>query len=175
MIRSPLGLFAVATAGGFGGLLFFWYRLFGPVEFDAVSLPVVALVGGVAATFNPCALPALPGFLARGRRPGEKSWPSALAACAGAATVVLAFGAVIAALGAAAEHAIEPPIHAFQLALGLVIAAFVLVHLANRADVIPLARTVAAFGARCWDAAMRRPGRRASYVFGAAFVAVGCT
>lgn len=172
-MRSPLSLFAVTSAGGVAGLLFFWYRLFAPVEFDAISLPAVALVGGVAATFNPCALPALPGFLARTR--SGRAWVTALAACAGAGTVVAGFAAIVVALGAAADRTAAPWIHGFQLMMGLTVAAFALVHLVDRADVIPLARTLSSLGARCWDVAMRRPGTRASYVFGAAFIAVGST
>ncbi len=178
MIRSPLGLFAVASTGGIAGLLVFWYRLFAPVEFDAVSLPVLALVGGVAATFNPCALPALPGFLARTSRPGGATGSTralALAASAGAASVVLAFGAAVAALGATAEFALEPPVHAVQLALGLVVAALAILHLVDRAEVIPLVRSLSRLGARGWDAALRRPGLGGSYLFGGAFVAVGAT
>jgi len=177
VIRSPLGLFALATAGGIAGLLLFWYRLFAPVEFDAVSLPVVALVGGIAATFNPCALPALPGFLARSARPGRPGSDRAvpLAAGTGAASVVVVFGLTVAALGAAAENALEPPVHSVQLALGLIVASLAILQLIDRADVIPLVGWLARLGARAWDAAVRRPGLRGSYVFGGAFIAIGAT
>jgi cytochrome c biogenesis protein CcdA len=175
--RSPLALFGLTSAGGIAGLLVFWYRLFEPVEFDAFSLPVVALVGGIAATFNPCALPALPGFLAGGGRTPSAGGRrvSALAASAGAATIALVFGAAVAIFGATAEAVLEPPVHGVQLTLGLAIAALAFLHIVDRADVIPLVRRLSGVGTRLWDAAMRRPSRRASYVFGGAFLAVGAT
>ena len=58
------GAFLLALAiGGVLALLYFWNQLLKPDELGTLSLPLVALIGGVAATFNPCGLPVLPGFL----------------------------------------------------------------------------------------------------------------
>ncbi len=58
--------FLMVVAGGVLVLLYFWNQLLQPGDLNAVSLPLVALIAGVAATFNPCGMPAIPGFLAMG-------------------------------------------------------------------------------------------------------------
>ena len=61
-VRSGVLLVAVIAAG-LAALVFFWNEVVGRDDFSAVSLVFVAALAGVAATFNPCALPALPAFL----------------------------------------------------------------------------------------------------------------
>ncbi len=53
-------IFVAVVAGGILVLLYFWSQLLRPGDLNAISLPLVALSAGVAATFNPCGMPALP-------------------------------------------------------------------------------------------------------------------
>ena len=59
-----LAAFAVRVALGIGALLVFVNALLRPDAFATLGLPLVAIAAGVAATFSPCVLPALPGLLA---------------------------------------------------------------------------------------------------------------
>ncbi len=67
-----VGVFLALTLGGVIVALFFVEKLLLAGNLGALSLPVVALVGGVASTFNPCGLPALFGFLAFGGGAGAR-------------------------------------------------------------------------------------------------------
>ena len=94
----------LVVAGGILALLYFWNQLLRPGDLNSISLPLVALIAGIASTFNPCSLPAIPGFLAigagsdggvkLGRRVGLS-----LAVALGALTIVMALGILVAIVG----------------------------------------------------------------------------
>jgi cytochrome c biogenesis protein CcdA len=115
-------LLVAVVAGGVLSLLYFWSELLQPGGLNAVSLPLVAFLAGVAATFNPCGLPALPGFLAFGsgagaglkRRPGLS-----LAVAFGSLSVVVALGIVVGVAGSGTKGVISPYFRWVQLAVGV--------------------------------------------------------
>ncbi len=51
-------LLLAVVAGGVLALLYFVKELLRPGDLNALTLPLVALVAGIAAVFNPCAMPA---------------------------------------------------------------------------------------------------------------------
>jgi len=152
-------------------LLYFFHALWFGHNLGALSLPLLALVGGTAATFNPCALPALPGFLALGtqdRRPG----PS-VAAAIGAIAVVFVLGAFVAAVGVEVQDLVAPRFRGLQLAAGLLLVLLAGLHLMGQAHRLPLVSPLTALGSRIWEKALARPSWPSSVLLGAGFVAVG--
>ncbi len=174
----PVVLLLALLAGGVAALLFFWNELLKPDEFGAASLPLVAFVAGVAATFNPCGLPALPGFLTfsgasdqaagLGRRSGLS-----LGAGLGAMSVVIVFGVIVAFAGAGSKGLIAPYFRWVQLGVGLALIGLAAVHLMGQTERLPLVGRIMGVGSHIWDKAMGRPTPRGSYLFGAGFVLVG--
>lgn len=171
------GLFLAVAAGGIGALLFFVNQLLRPGDLNSLSLPVVALTAGVASTFNPCGLPAIPGFLTfiggdRETTVRERSGYCGWAAL-GAMSVVLVFGLIVAAAGAGAKGVIAPYFRWVQLSIGIVLVGLAGLHLFGRGERLPFVGAAMAAGSRLWDRSIGRPTARGSYLFGAGFVAVG--
>ncbi len=177
--RLSTGLLLLAVvAGGVLALLYFWNELLRPGDLNAVSLPLVALVAGVAATFNPCGLPALPGFLAFGGGSGQSAklgrrFGLSLAVALGALTIVVALGVIVAIVGSGTKGLISPYFRWVQLAVGVFLIGVAALHLAGQTSRLPLVGRVMGLGSRMWEGAMGTPTPRGSYLFGAGFVAVG--
>jgi cytochrome c biogenesis protein CcdA len=164
--------FLMLAAAGVLMLLFFSGRLLMAGRLGTVSLPVMAAAGAVASAFNPCALPALPAFLARGG--GARGDPGPAAAL-GAMTVVLAFGLVVTVLGMEAQTLVAPGLGWLQVAAGAVLITMALLHLTGRMGRLPLVGALVTAGSRLWELTLQRPTRLGDYLFGAGFVAVGGT
>ncbi len=98
-------MFVVIAAGGF--LLFSAFKGFmAPGDVGLVTLAVSSVGVGIAAFFNPCALPVLPSYLVYQTELGEKAKPdrgtlfkNGLLAALGLLSFMLLFGVVIAVLG----------------------------------------------------------------------------
>ncbi len=173
------GAFLLALAvGGVLALLYFWNQLLKPDELGTLSLPLVALIGGLAATFNPCGLPVLPGFLtfmgASGedtgvRRRAELSVSAAL----GAMTLVILVGIIVGFVGAGTKGLIGPQQRWIQLAVGIFLVALASLHLMNRTSHLPFVGPIMGLGSRAWNQATGKPTVRGSYLFGSGFVLVG--
>lgn len=174
----PAVLLLAFLAAGVAALLFFWNELLKPDEFGAASLPLVAFVAGVAATFNPCGLPALPGFLtftgAGDKAPGlgRRSGLS-LGASLGAMSVVIVFGVIVAFAGAGSKGLIAPYFRWVQLGVGLALIGLAALHLMGQTERLPLVGRIMGVGSHMWDGAVDRPTPRGAYLFGAGFVLVG--
>ena len=168
-------LVAVVT-GGVLVLLYFWSQLLRPGDLVAVSLPLVAFIAGVAATFNPCGMPALPGFLAFGgggeigvrRRAGL-----GLATSLGAMSLLIVLGIIVAVVGAETKDLIAPNFRWVQLGVGIFLVALAVLHLTGQTSRLPLVGQVMGLGSRVWEGALGKPTPRGSYLFGAGFVLVG--
>jgi cytochrome c biogenesis protein CcdA len=172
-----LVLLPAVAAAGVATLLFFWNQLLKPGELSSIGLPVVALVAGVAATFNPCGLPALPGFItflgggeqtSAGRRLGLSTSVSF-----GAMTLVVALGIIVAIVGGGTKDLVAHNFRWVQLGVGTFLVALATLHLTGRFDSLPLVGPVMGLGSRVWEGAVNRPSPRGSYLFGAGFVLVG--
>ena len=172
-----LVLLPAVAAGGIATLLFFWNQLLKPGELSSISLPVVALVAGVAATFNPCGLPALPGFItflgggeqtSAGRRLALSTSVSL-----GAMSLVVALGIVVAIVGGGTKDLVAPNFRWVQLGVGLFLVTLAALHLTGRTETLPVLGPVMGLGSRVWEGAVSRPTPRGSYLFGAGFVLVG--
>lgn len=183
-VSSLRGGYAVASlaalvAVGVGGLLVFWNLLLRPGDLGTASLPLVALAAGVASTFNPCALPALPGFLTLGAQADDAPLTSrrrsvlSLSAGVGAMSMVIAFGVVVAAAGSGAGGVTGDYTRWVQLGVGIILVLLAISHVANKTTRFPLVTRVTLFGGRIWDKAMGKPSVRNRYLFGAGYVAVG--
>ncbi len=170
-------LVLILVAGGITALLVFWDKFLRPGDLGAASLPLVALAAGAASTFNPCSLPALPGFLAfSGGGSGVSARRRALLSLAtsgGAVTIVIAFGIVVAALGSGTKGAIGPHTRWIQLGVGVFLIALAVLHVQNKTSGLPLVGSIMHMGSRLWDAATGTPSVRSRYLFGVGFVAVG--
>ena len=173
-IGSGLLLFGVVAAGVFI-LLYFWNQLLRPGDLNAISLPLVALVAGIAATFNPCGLPALPGFLAfggdnigLGRRTGLS-----LATAFGAMSIIIVLGIMVALVGTGTKGLIAPYFRWVQLAVGLFLVSVAVLHLGGQTNRLPFIGPIMGVGSRIWEQAMGSPTPKKSYLFGAGFVVVG--
>jgi cytochrome c biogenesis protein CcdA len=166
------------SAGGIAGLLLFWDQVLPSDDFTSLSLPVVALVAAVASAFNPCSLPALPGFLAAAGAVGEDVAPRrrvelSVAASAGAAAVVVLLGLLVAAAGSKTKDLVEPRFRWVQLAIGVVLVVVAALHLAGRTSRLPLVGSLTRLGDRVWANTMAKPSWQASFGWGAGFVAIG--
>ena len=176
-IGTGVLLLAVVT-GGVLVLLFFVKELLRPGDLNALSLPLVAIVAAIAAVFNPCAIPVLPGFLSFGSGTSESPGPwrrggLSLMVSLGAMTLVIALGIIVALLGTGIEDLIAPYFRWVQLALGLFLISIAGLHLVGQTSRLPLLGPIMALGSRAWEQALGRPTPFGSYLFGAGFVAVG--
>ncbi len=174
---SAVLLLAVAI-GGVLAMLYFWSQLLRPGEVSSISLPIVALIAGVAATFNPCGLPALPGFLTFLGGDGENTtvgrrFRLSLSVSLGAMTLVVVLGVIVAFAGAGTKGLIAPHFRWVQLAVGLFLIGLAALHLTGRTANAPLVGPIMGLGSRIWEGAMGRPTVRGSYLFGGGFVLVG--
>ena len=175
-IGSGLVLVGVVAVGVLT-LYYFWNQLLRPGDLNAISLPLVALVAGIAATFNPCGLPALPGFLAFGGEDdgaglGRRSGLS-LATAVGAMTIIIVLGIIVAIAGTGTKGLIAPYFRWVQLAVGLVLVSVAVLHLGGQTNRMPLVGPVMGIGSRIWEHSMGSPTAKKSYLFGAGFVVVG--
>ena len=171
-------VFLAMVVGGVGALVFFWNQILQPGEFSSMSLPVVALVAGVAATFNPCGLPALPGFLTFLGGSGEETPVGrrlglSISTSLGAMSLVMVLGVVVALAGAGTKGLIGPYVRWVQLAVGLFLIGLATLHLLGRTANAPLVGPIMRLGGRVWEGAMDRPTPRGSFLFGGGFVLVG--
>ena len=174
---SGAGFLALAAAG-IGALLFFFNQVLKSGDLNSLSLPVLALAAGVAATFNPCGLPALPGFLtfiggrdsagSLRRRTRFSLWSSL-----GTFSVILVLGIIVAIAGEGAKSAIAPYFRWVQLTVGLILIVLAGLHLGGHSERLPFVGSVMAAGSRMWERSAGKPTARGSYLFGAGFVAVG--
>lgn len=177
--RVGTGVILLAVvAGGILALFYFWNQLLRPGDLNAISLPLVALVAGIAATFNPCSMPALPGFLAIGGGNSEgaglgRRLGLSLAVALGALTIVIALGIIVAIVGGGTKGVIAPYFRWIQLGVGLFLVAVALLHLAGQTNRLPLVGPVMGLGSRMWEGAMGNLTPRTAFLFGGGFVAVG--
>lgn len=170
--------FVAVSAVGLAALLFFVKQLLRPDDLNALGLPVVALTAGVAATFNPCGLPALPGFLtfiggADGAASRARRLQLSASTSLGAGSVVMLLGLVVALVGGGTKGVVAPYVSAVQLAVGLTLVLLAVLHLAGKTEGVPLLGPVMTAGSRLWERSVGRPTAASSYLFGAGFVAVG--
>ncbi|MBI4362650.1 MAG: hypothetical protein HY558_05695 [Euryarchaeota archaeon] len=123
------------------GFLGFVYNVMAPGAFSGYPAYVLAVMVGVAAFFSPCAFPLLPAYFAYAVGGSERSLLRSLRqgaiAAGGLLVVVLAVGAIIAALGAATPFQPDPRkeevwIVAVRVAAGGGIALFGLLALLRR-------------------------------------------
>ncbi len=174
---SGLGLVLLVT-GGVVALLYFFRQILMPGELGSLSLPIVAITAGLAATFNPCGLPALPGFITfmggggEDLKPGRRSLLSG-ATSLGAITLVMAIGLIVAIAGSGTKDLIAPYFRWVQLGVGLFLIAIAGVHLAGQTSRLPLIGTVMGLGGRVWEGTIGKPTPRSCYAFGAGYVLVG--
>ena len=175
-ISSGLLLLGVIAVGVLS-LLYFWNQLLRPGDLNAISLPLVALVAGIAATFNPCSLPALPGFLTFGGADntaglGRRSGLS-LATAVGAMSIIIVLGIIVAFAGTGTKGLIAPYFRWVQLAVGLILVSVAVLHMGGQTNRLPLIGNVIGMGSRIWEHSMGSPTPKKSFVFGAGFVVVG--
>ncbi len=170
-------LLLVVAIGGILVLLFFWNQLLQPNNLGALSLPLLAIVGGAAATFNPCAVPALPAFLALVGGNREMSARGraklSLAAGIGALATIVILGLFVAFLGTEVKDLVAPHFRWVQLGIGLFLIVLAALHLAGQTMRLPLVSPLMAAGNRIWEKVVGRPTAGGSFLFGAGFVAVG--
>ena len=177
--RAVSGILLVAIAiGGVLALLYFWNQLLRPGELGSASLPLVALIAGIAATFNPCGLPALPGFITFLGGNTEDAGVRqrlrlSLGASLGAMSLVLALGIIVAIVGSGTKGLIAPYFRWVQLAVGLFLVGLASLHMTGQTSRLPLVGPVMNLGGRMWNQAMGKPTIRGSYLFGGGFVLVG--
>lgn len=167
------GLFAI----GITALTIFWNQLLQPGQFSNLSLPLVAFVAGLAATFDPCAMPTLPAFLAlmSGEESSSKRYrlKISLSTSLGAFSLVLVIGILIGILGEGAKSFMHENGRWVQLALGAFLVIVSLAHIFNYTDRMPYVAPVMEAGQRIWQDVISNPTPRGGYLFGAGFVLVG--
>jgi len=168
--------FLVLSAVGITALLLFWNALLKPSDLGALSLPLVAITAGMAATFNPCALPALPAFLTR--MSGEEAARSrhatvSLFAGLGAFALVLLLGLLVAALGEGLKPYVREHFRWAQLAVGATLILLAGLHLLEQTARLPLVGRIMDKGHQIWEWVIRSPTPEGSFAFGAGFVLVG--
>jgi cytochrome c biogenesis protein CcdA len=175
----PAIAFLALAASGVVVLIFFAGRLLMMHRLDTVSLPLLAVVAAAAATFNPCALPALPAFFSVGTGGAEGGLSRrarlGLAMSLGAMSVVLVFGVVVAWLGMQAQMLVAVHFGWVQIVAGVILVGLAMVHLLGLTGRLPLMGRITAMGGRLWDRALARPNDVGAFLFGAGFVAVGGT
>ena len=126
-------------------MLYFWNQLLRPGELASASLPLVALIAGIAATFNPCGLPALPGFITLlGGNTGDAGVRQrlrlSLGASLGAMSLVLALGIIVAIVGSGTKGLIAPYFRWVQLAVGLFLVGLASLHMTDQTSRLPPGR-----------------------------------
>lgn len=171
-------LLATLTTAGVLLLIYFTGRMLMVGRLGSLGLPLMAVVGGVASAFNPCALPALPGFLifCGARQQSRRHRVAiALAAGGGALVVVTAILGVVALLGMEAQMLVAPSFGWAQVTVGLVMILLAAAHLLDVVPRLPLVAKMTVAGGRLWDAAVARPNPSGAFLFGAGFLAVGGT
>ena len=169
-------IFVAVVTGGVLVLRYFWSQLLRPGDLNAISLPLVAFIAAVAATFNPCGMPALPGFLAFGGDGGmgvRRRAGLGLAASLGAMSLLIGLGIIVAVLGAGTKELIAPHFRWVQLGVGLFLVAVAILHLTGQTSRLPLVGQTMGLGSRVWEGALGKPTPRGSYLFGAGFVLIG--
>ena len=171
-------LLLAVVAGGVLVLLFFVKELLRPGDLNALSLPLVAFVAAIASVFNPCAMPALPGFFTFGSGTSESpgTWRRgglSLMVALGAMTLVIALGIIVAMVGTGIKDLIAPYLRWVQLAVGLFLISIAGLHLVGQTSRLPLVGPIMELGSRVWQQALGRPTPLGSYLFGAGFVAIG--
>lgn len=177
--RAVSGVLLVAIAiGGVLALLYFWNQLLRPGELGSASLPLVALIAGIAATFNPCGLPALPGFIIMIGGNAEdvgvrQRLRLSLGASLGAMSLVLVLGIIVAIVGSGTKGLIAPNFRWVQLVVGLFLIGLASLHMTDQASRLPLVGPIMNLGGRMWNQAMGKPTVWGSYLFGGGFVLVG--
>ena len=163
---------------GIIALLIFVNSLLRPGQLDTWSLPLVAIAAGLAATFNPCALPTLPGLLTGFAGGGKLSVRARFQASAGGAlgamSVLALIGLLIALLGRGTGAALAPHVRWVHLGAGSLLVILAGAHVAGRTTNLLLSGRIIAVGARLWEQATTGPlSFRRAGALGAGFVAIG--
>lgn len=183
LLLAAIGIFA---------LLYFWTQLLKPGNLGTLSLPVVAFVAGLAATFNPCALPALPAFLTlmsagdmpsptssrmqrktRGGNLGRSRLALDLSTGLGAIALVLLLGLLVSLLGESTKAFVRDNFRWVQLSVGLFLVVIAGLHLLGQTTRLPFVAPLVAKGHQIWEDAVRDPSPRGGFLFGAGYVLVG--
>ncbi len=159
-------------------LLVFVNTLLRPGQLDSWSLPLVAIAAGLAATFDPCALPSVPGLIAgfaTGKNLSTRArFRASAAASLGAMSVVALIGLLIALLGSATGATLSPYSRWVQLVAGTGLALVATTHLARKMTNIPFSGRIIAVGDRLWEKATTGPlSFRRAAALGAGFVGIG--
>jgi cytochrome c biogenesis protein CcdA len=161
---------------GIFALLFVWSSIFKPEDLETFPLPLVAVLAGVAATFNPCALPTLPAFLtrlsAKDNSP-RKHLSNSFYAGLGALLVVLVLGLAVATLGEGLKPFVRENFRWVQLAIGLILITLAGLHKLDRTSRFPFRGPIIDIGHQIWEHVLRNPSPGGSLTFGAGFVLVG--
>lgn len=176
----------VAVAGYLFGFLGAVNAILMPGNFQAFGLVTLALAIGTAAFFSPCAFPLLPAYAAyaieaqQGPRNLARSLGLGLVAGAGLSVVVLAVGAVVALLGAAAPFQPDPRqdpwwLLGLRVAAGFAIATFGLLTLTGRTGA--LSRFFHALQPRQAESPGPKTPAKGMFLFGLAYstAGIGCT
>ena len=183
--RSTTKIAAISTfallalpVGGVTVLLVFWTQFLRADDLGKASLPLVAFIAGVAATFNPCGLPTLPGFLAlmgedaQGSKLRRRASMS-LGASLGAMTLVAILGIIVAIVGGGTKGLIEPYFRWVQMGVGIFLVTLAFMHIFDKTANMPLVGPVMKVGGLMWNHAIGKPTMKGSYIFGGGFVLVG--
>lgn len=163
---------------GIIALLVFVNTLLRPGQLDSWSLPLVAIAAGLAATFDPCALPTLPGLIAGFASGKDLSvrarFRASTAASLGAMSILALIGLLIALLGSATGATLSPYTRWVQLAVGTGLALVATAHLAGKMTNLPFSGRIIAAGDRLWEKATSGPlSFRRAAALGAGFVGIG--
>lgn len=171
-----VALLAIWVAG-LGALLIFFKQMMSAGGLASLALPAVAAAAGAASTFNPCALPALPGFLtfigSGSHESSGRRTRLSLAAGLGATLVSGGLGVVVVVVGGSVKQAVAPQFRWVQLGVGVVMVALAALHLLDRTATLPSVGRIVSAGNSVWDRAVGRPSTSRSLLFGGGYVAVG--
>ena len=177
--RLISGVLLVALAGGgVTALMFFFRELLAPGDLGSLSLPIVALTAGLASTFNPCGLPALPGFLLfLGGGDQELGMTRrsmlSLSTSLGAIAIVLPIGLVVALVGAGTKDLVSPYMRWMHLGVGTFLVVLAVAHLLGKTQRLPLVGRVIGVGSQVWERSIGNPTAKGAFTFGAGYVLVG--
>ena len=171
-------LLTALAGAGVTALIFFFQQLLTPGDLGSLSLPIVALTAGLAATFNPCGLPALPGFLMfLGGGDDELSVKRrsmlSLSTSLGAVAIVLPIGLVVALVGAGTKELVSPYVRWVQLGVGTFLVVVAMGHLLGKTQTLPLVGKVMGAGSQIWERSIGNPTPKGAFGFGAGYVLVG--
>ena len=168
--------FILLFGAGMSALLFVWSAIFKPEDLGTFPLPLVAVLSGVAATFNPCALPTLPAFLTRlsaKENSQRKHLSNSFYTGLGALLVVLMLGLAVATLGEGLKPFVRENFRWVQLAIGLILVTLAGLHMLDRTARFPFLGPIIDRGHQMWEQVLRNPSPGGSLIFGAGFVLVG--